>query len=58
MANTQADYVNATNTPAMLFAKMTVLTTIAFVGAIILIGIYVAHRHGKLSRQRTIWEKY
>lgn len=58
MGNTQSDYVNATNTPAHLFARMTVFATIAFVCVILGVGIYVAHRHDRLLRPKTIWEKY
>lgn len=58
MPDTHSDYVNATNTPAQLLARMAIFATIAFVCAIVLIGIYVAHRHGRLLRQKTIWEKY
>lgn len=57
-SGTQSDYVNATNTPAkkLLFARMTIYTTIAFVCTILLIGIYIAHRHGTRLRQKTIWQ--
>lgn len=58
MANTKSDYVNATNTPAKLIARMAVFVTIAFVFMILSIGIYVAHRHGRWLRSKTMWEKY
>lgn len=58
MANTRLDYVNATNTPAQLFARMTVFTTMAFICVLLSIGIYVAHRCGKSPQSKTIWEKY